>query len=47
MRYFYDEEDYYEEYSPSYDEYGGYNGFDDDTIGCAFEGDLEATWNID
>ncbi len=27
--------------------YGGYNGYDDDTIDCAFEGDPEATWNVD
>jgi len=30
-----------------YDQYGGYNGFDDDTINSAFEGDPEATWNVD
>ena len=32
---------------PSYSQYGGYNGYDDDTIDSAFEGDPEATWNID
>ncbi len=31
----------------SYDEYGGYNGYDDFTIDSAFDGDPEATWNID
>lgn len=31
----------------SYDEYGGYNGYDDFTIDCAFDGDPEASWNID
>ena len=30
-----------------YDEYGGYNGYDDYTIDSAFDGDPEATWNID
>ena len=30
-----------------YDQYGGYNGFDDDTINSAFEGDPKATWNVD
>ena len=37
---------YYDE-SPSYSRYGGYNGYDDDTIDSAFEGDPDATWNID
>ena len=32
---------------PSYSKYGGYNGFDDETIDSAFEGMHEATWNID
>jgi len=31
----------------SYDKYGGYNGYDDFTIDSAFEGDPDATWNID
>ena len=31
----------------SYSKYGGYNGLDDDTIDNAFEGDPDATWNID
>ena len=38
---------YYREDRPSYSQYGGYNGFDDDTINSAFEGDPEATWNVD
>ncbi len=53
---FEDDEDYCELLSeaddnyddrPSYSQYGGYNDFDDDTINSAFEGDPEATWNID
>lgn len=47
----YYEEDYNEyENEPgwgSYEKYGGYNGYDDFTIDSAFEGDPEATWNID
>lgn len=43
MYYDYDEEDY----EPSYDRYGGYNGYDDDTIDDAFDGDPDATWNVD
>ena len=30
-----------------YSRYGGYNGYDDDTIDDAFEGDPSLTWNID
>lgn len=42
----------YEDYSSheggrSYEEYGGYNGYDDDTIDDAFDGFPEATWNVD
>lgn len=41
-------EEYVEEsFGSSYAEYGGYNDWDDDTIDSAFEGDPEATWNID
>lgn len=36
-----------ESFGSSYAEYGGYNDWDDDTINSAFEGDPEATWNID
>lgn len=46
----FDNEDYYPYDEPgwgSYDEYGGYNGYDDYTIDSAFDGDPEATWNID
>lgn len=32
---------------PSYSKYGGYNGYDDNTIDSAFEGMPGATWNID
>lgn len=42
-----DDNDEYENYRPSYSQYGGYNDFDDDTINSAFEGDPEATWNVD
>lgn len=31
----------------SYDQYSGYKDFDDGTINSAFEGDPEATWNVD
>ncbi len=34
-------------YRPSYEKYNGYNGWDDDTIDQAFDGDPEATWNVD
>lgn len=42
----------YDDYSSheggrSYEEYGGYNGYDDDTIDDAFDGCPEATWNVD
>ena len=30
-----------------YSKYGGYNGWDDDTIDEAFDGNPELTWNID
>lgn len=39
--------DYDDDYTPSYDKYGGYNGYDDQTIDEAFGGDPSATWNID
>ncbi len=35
------------EHRGSYEEYGGYNGWDDETINTAFDGDPEATWNVD
>jgi hypothetical protein len=31
----------------SYEKYGGYNGYDDDTIDYGFDGYPEATWNVD
>lgn len=38
-------------HNDSYDDcgnrFGGYNGYDDDTIDSAFEGEPELTWNID
>lgn len=33
--------------SSSYSKYGGYNGFDDQTIDEAFDGNPELTWNVD
>jgi len=45
-----DEEDYYDpmdDYGSSYVKYGGYNGFSDDAIDDAFDGDPMATWNVD
>jgi len=32
---------------PRYEKYGGYKGFDDDTIDNAFDGEPMNTWNID
>lgn len=37
----------YSYYDECNNKYGGYNGYDDDTIDDAFEGDPELTWNID
>ena len=34
-------------YGHSYEKYGGYNGWSDDAIDDAFEGDPDATWNVD
>lgn len=34
-------------YHSSYEKYGGYNGYDDDAIDYAFEGDPSNTWNVD
>ena len=46
---FYDSSSYYNHdyYDDGCSKYGGYNGYDDDTIDSAFEGDPELTWNID
>jgi hypothetical protein len=41
---YYDDSD---RYVSRYEKYNGYNGFDDDTIDNAFEGDPSATWNVD
>lgn len=43
---YYESDDTYNDW-PSYEEYGGYNDYDDDTIDIAFEGDPTATWNVD
>lgn len=43
--YYYD--NYDDDYDNGYSKYGGYNGYDDQTIDDAFEGDPSLTWNID
>lgn len=43
-------EDYdfgYDDYKESYTKYGGYNDYSDDAIDSAFDGNPEATWNVD
>lgn len=42
----YDDYDY-DDYGSSYEKYGGYNGWSDDAIDDAFEGDPMNTWNVD
>lgn len=42
----YEEDSYDADYS-SYRKYGGYNGYDDNTIDEAFDGDPSLTWNVD
>ena len=41
--YFEDDDDY----GSSNSQYGGYNGYSDDVIIDAFDGDPSATWNVD
>ena len=44
----YDENDDYDDGRDSRNEkYAGYNGYSDDAIDSAFDGDPEATWNVD
>lgn len=44
----YDQDEYdNDDYGSSYEKYGGYNGWSDDVIDDAFEGDPENTWNVD
>ncbi|OYU56707.1 MAG: hypothetical protein CFE25_05635 [Chitinophagaceae bacterium BSSC1] len=46
----YDEEDFEDpedDYGSSGEKYGWYNGFSDDAIDDAFEGDPMNTWNVD
>ncbi len=43
--YYYDNSD--DDYDNRYSKYGGYNGYDDQTIDDAFGGDPSLTWNID
>lgn len=40
-------DDYEEDYGSSGEKYGWYNGFSDDVIDDAFEGDPSLTWNVD
>jgi hypothetical protein len=40
-------DDYSGMHKKSYEKYNGYNGWDDDTIDDVFNGDPEATWNVD
>jgi len=42
-----DNDDYEEDYGSSGEKYGWYNGFSDDVIDDAFEGDPSNTWNVD
>ena len=42
-----DEDDDYDNYGKSGEKYGWYNGWSDDVIDDAFEGDPENTWNVD
>jgi hypothetical protein len=42
-----DEDDNYDNYGRSGEKYGWYNGWSDDVIDDAFEGDPENTWNVD
>jgi hypothetical protein len=44
---FEEEEDYTFDYGHSGEKYGWYNGWSDDVIDDAFEGDPENTWNVD
>ena len=41
------DENEYDSYGKSYEKYNGYNGWSDDVIDDAFDGDPEATWNVD
>ncbi len=43
----FDSDETSEEYGTSGEKYGWYNGFSDDAIDDAFEGDPENTWNVD
>lgn len=42
-----DDDGFDDNYGSSTEKYGGYNGFSDDVIDDAFDGDPEATWNVD
>ncbi len=43
----YEENESNDDYGSSGEKYGWYNGFSDDAIDDAFEGDPDATWNVD
>lgn len=36
-----------DDFEQHYEQYNGYNGWSDEEIDTAFEGDPEATWNVD
>jgi hypothetical protein len=42
-----EDDDSMDEYGSSGEKYGWYNGYSDDAIDDAFEGDPENTWNVD
>jgi hypothetical protein len=42
-----DDADGMDDYGSSTEKYGGYNGWSDDAIDDAFEGDPMNTWNVD
>lgn len=44
---YYDSNDDDYDYGNRYSKYGGYNGYDDDAIDDAFDGDPSLTWNCD
>lgn len=45
---YYNTDNYYtDDDDDQHSQYGGYNGYDDNTINSAFEGEPELTWNID
>lgn len=45
--YFPEDDGHHDDYGTSGEKYGWYNGWSDDVIDDAFEGDPENTWNVD